>query len=222
MCARTKVGPSSISFAPPISRYFLLPALGVAAPAPFCVGAEAFVFGFSCFGFLACPLPLLAMERSCLITLISCSGSSHKCRHQSALFGPAGAPLSRWSLAISPMANALSSRADFHRDEFRWVGEGVAYVRIWTATDTWGLRWPSVPVYFFDFIDGEVEFPDGEGTQCRDDHAARKEAAVALAEMIRAYLPGELPDRRIALNVRDGHGRAVVQVSLQFQVRGAV
>jgi hypothetical protein len=71
--------------------------------------------------------------------------------------------------------------------------------------------------FFFDFSDGESLFVDSEGTDLIDESHVELEATRTLAEIALDRLP-EVGPRRLALTVRDEHGRHIMIASLILQI----
>ena len=76
-----------------------------------------------------------------------------------------------------------------------------------------------MPLYFFDFHDGEQHVPDDEGLNLRDMVAVQKEAARALAglawDSVASFKGAQI--QRMAVMVRDGHG-PVMEVEFSFKI----
>lgn len=60
--------------------------------------------------------------------------------------------------------------------------------------------------YYFDIRDGDHIAKDEFGVELRNIDAAHTEAAVALTEMARDYLPSDGPHRVLGIHVRDSAG----------------
>lgn len=71
--------------------------------------------------------------------------------------------------------------------------------------------------FFFDFSDGEAFFADSEGTDLVDESHVELEATRTLAEIALDRLPESGP-RRLALTVRDEHGRHVMTAALTLEI----
>ena len=76
-----------------------------------------------------------------------------------------------------------------------------------------------MPHYFFDTDDGETLFRDELGPDLRDEHAARDEAASALAELAKDHIPGANPQKNITMWVRNEAGEPILQLALSFAIR---
>jgi hypothetical protein len=74
-----------------------------------------------------------------------------------------------------------------------------------------------MPLYFFDFTDGELIGCDQFGTKLADVEAAAREAVSALAN-ISKDVRKQYKDRVVALRVRDQSGGTVLNVSLTLAV----
>lgn len=74
-----------------------------------------------------------------------------------------------------------------------------------------------MPLYFFDFTDGELNGCDEFGTKLPDVDAAAREAVSALAN-ISKDVPKQYHDRVLALKVRDQSGETVLNVTLALAV----
>jgi hypothetical protein len=74
-----------------------------------------------------------------------------------------------------------------------------------------------MPLYFFDFTDGELNGCDQFGTKLPDVEAAAREAVSALAN-ISKDVRKEYKDRVLALKVRDQSGETVLNVTLTLAV----
>lgn len=60
--------------------------------------------------------------------------------------------------------------------------------------------------YYFDIRDGDHMSRDEVGVELRSIDAAHTEAAVAVTEMARDYLPSDGPHRVLGIHVRDSAG----------------
>jgi hypothetical protein len=74
-----------------------------------------------------------------------------------------------------------------------------------------------MPLYFFDFTDGELIGCDQFGTKLADVEAAAREAVSALAN-ISKDVRKQYKDRVVALKVRDQSGGTVLNVTLTLAV----
>ena len=74
-----------------------------------------------------------------------------------------------------------------------------------------------MPLYFFDFTDGELNGCDQFGTKLPDVEAAAREAVSALAN-ISKDVRKQYKDRVLALKVRDQSGETVLNVTLTLAV----
>jgi hypothetical protein len=74
-----------------------------------------------------------------------------------------------------------------------------------------------VPLYFFDFTEGELNGCDQFGTKLADVEAAAREAVSALAN-ISKDVQKQYKDRVVALKVRDQSGGTVLNVTLTLAV----
>jgi hypothetical protein len=74
-----------------------------------------------------------------------------------------------------------------------------------------------MPLYFFDFTDGEFSGRDQFGTKLPDIEAAAREAVGALAN-ISKDVRKQYRDRVLALNVRSQSGETVLNVTLTLAV----
>jgi hypothetical protein len=74
-----------------------------------------------------------------------------------------------------------------------------------------------MPLYFFDFTDGELNGCDHFGTKLPDVEAAAREAVSALAN-ISKDVRKQYKDRVLALKVRDQSGETVLSVTLTLAV----
>jgi hypothetical protein len=74
-----------------------------------------------------------------------------------------------------------------------------------------------MPLYFFDFADGEFNGRDKFGTKLPDVEAAAREAVWALAN-ISKDVRKQYQDRVLALNVRGQSGETVLNVTLTLAV----
>src|SRR5260221_10569384 len=74
-----------------------------------------------------------------------------------------------------------------------------------------------MPLYFFDFMDGEFNGRDKFGTKLPDVDAAAREAVWALAN-ISKDVRRQYQDRVLALDVRDHNGNTVLNVTLTLEV----
>jgi hypothetical protein len=74
-----------------------------------------------------------------------------------------------------------------------------------------------MPLYFFDFTDGELSGCDQFGTKLPDVEAAAREAVSALAN-ISKDVRKQYKDRVLALKVRDQSGETVLNVTLTLAV----
>jgi hypothetical protein len=74
-----------------------------------------------------------------------------------------------------------------------------------------------VPLYFFDFTEGELNGCDQFGTKLADVEAAAREAVSALAN-ISKDVRKQYKDRVIALKVRDQNGGTILNVTLTLAV----
>lgn len=75
-----------------------------------------------------------------------------------------------------------------------------------------------MPLYFFDFTDGEFTGLDRFGTKLPDVEAAAREAVLVLAN-ISKDVRKQYQDRVLALNVRGQSGEAVLNVTLTLAVK---
>ena len=74
--------------------------------------------------------------------------------------------------------------------------------------------------FFFDFRDGSRHTCDGEGLDLEDTDCAKREAMVALAQVLQ--LEETADDRRhVECRVRDGSGSEVYRVSLSYNGKWA-
>ena len=71
--------------------------------------------------------------------------------------------------------------------------------------------------YYFDIRDGDHVSRDEVGVELRNIDAAHTEAAVAVTEMARDYLPSDGPHRVLGIHVRDSTG-AQFKVTLDYDV----
>jgi hypothetical protein len=74
-----------------------------------------------------------------------------------------------------------------------------------------------MPLYFFDFADGELNSCDQLGTKLPDVETAAREAVSALAN-ISKDVRRQYKDRVLALKVRDQSGGTVLDVTLTLAV----
>ena len=74
-----------------------------------------------------------------------------------------------------------------------------------------------VPLYFFDFTEGELNGCDQFGTKLADVEAAAREAVSALAN-ISKDVQKQYKDHVVALKVRDQSGGTVLDVTLTLAV----
>jgi len=74
-----------------------------------------------------------------------------------------------------------------------------------------------VPLYFFDFTEGELNGCDQFGTKLADVEAAAREAVSALAN-ISKDVRKQYKDRVVALKIRDQSGGTVLNVTLTLAV----
>ena len=74
-----------------------------------------------------------------------------------------------------------------------------------------------MPLYFFDFTEGELNGCDQFGTKLADLEAAAREAVSALAN-ISKDVQKQYKDRVVALKVRDQSGGTVLNVTLTLAV----
>lgn len=74
-----------------------------------------------------------------------------------------------------------------------------------------------MPLYFFDFTDGELIGRDQIGTKLPDAETAAREAVAALANISKDVRKRHR-DRVLALNVRGQDGETVLNVSLTLAV----
>lgn len=72
--------------------------------------------------------------------------------------------------------------------------------------------------YFFDVRDGNTVTRDDFGVELLNSDAAHTEAAIALTEMARDYIPSDGPHRILAIHVRDASGRPQFKVTLEYNV----
>jgi hypothetical protein len=70
--------------------------------------------------------------------------------------------------------------------------------------------------YYFDVMDDDVLVPDEEGGEFENDQSAAEEAALVLAEMAKARLPGSIR-RDMSVRVRNSAG-PLLRTSLSFTV----
>jgi hypothetical protein len=75
-----------------------------------------------------------------------------------------------------------------------------------------------MPLYFFDFSDGELIGRDQFGTKLPDVETAAREAVAALAN-ISKDVRNRHRDRVLGLNVRGQSGETVLNVSLTLEVK---
>jgi hypothetical protein len=75
-----------------------------------------------------------------------------------------------------------------------------------------------MPLYFFDFIDGELIGRDQFGTKLPDVETAAREAVAALANISKDVRKRHR-DRVLGLNVRGQSGETVLNVSLTLEVK---
>lgn len=76
--------------------------------------------------------------------------------------------------------------------------------------------------YYFDIRDGDHISRDEIGVELRNIDAAHTEAAVALTEMARDYLPSDGPHRVLGIHVRDFSGkRFKVTIDYDVEEQGA-
>jgi hypothetical protein len=75
-----------------------------------------------------------------------------------------------------------------------------------------------MPLYFFDFTDGELIGRDQFGTKLPDVETAAREAVAALANISKDVRTRHR-DRVLALNVRGQNGETVLNVSLTLAVK---
>lgn len=71
--------------------------------------------------------------------------------------------------------------------------------------------------YYFDIRDGAHVSRDEVGVELRNIDAAHTEAAVAITEMARDYLPSDGPHRILGIHVRDAAG-AQFKVTIDYEV----
>ena len=71
--------------------------------------------------------------------------------------------------------------------------------------------------YYFDIRDGDSLARDDVGVNLRNNYAAHTEAAVAITEMARDYLPSDGPHRILAFHVRNASG-PLFKVTLEYNV----
>jgi hypothetical protein len=74
-----------------------------------------------------------------------------------------------------------------------------------------------MPLYFFDFTDGELNGCDQFGTKLPDVETAAREAVSALAN-ISKDVQKQYKDRVLALKIRDQSGETVLSVTLTLAV----
>ena len=79
-----------------------------------------------------------------------------------------------------------------------------------------------MPKFFFDVHDGHQHHVDMTGTDLVDQHAARAEATRAIAEMAGDYIPGDGPQRDMAIHIRDASGSPLLEITLNFKIRSAM
>ena len=79
-----------------------------------------------------------------------------------------------------------------------------------------------MPKYFFDVHNGHEHHIDMAGTELPDQHAARDEATRAIAEIAADSIPGDGPQRDIAIHIRDRFGEPLLELTLKFKIRPAV
>jgi hypothetical protein len=72
-------------------------------------------------------------------------------------------------------------------------------------------------IHYFDVDDNGSVFHDDEGTDCPDGESVKKEAILALVEMIKGTLP-DGDHHKLSIIVRNEWGEVVVQVALKFDV----
>jgi hypothetical protein len=82
-------------------------------------------------------------------------------------------------------------------------------------SDLWGTEF--MPLYFFDFTDGEHIGRDQFGTKLPDVETAAREAVAALAN-ISKDVRKHYQDRALAVNIRSQTGETVLNVSLTLAV----
>lgn len=73
-----------------------------------------------------------------------------------------------------------------------------------------------MPIYYFDTHDGNRLYRDEEGSELRDDEAARVEARKAIGEMAAEDITGEGSRKTITVLVRRADGSEVAQLSIVF------
>ena len=77
-----------------------------------------------------------------------------------------------------------------------------------------------MPRYFFDIDDGETPYRDDVGIELKDDQAARDEAARALGELAKEYIPqSATPQKNITMWVRSEDGTALLSLSFSFAIQ---
>jgi hypothetical protein len=74
-----------------------------------------------------------------------------------------------------------------------------------------------MPLYYFDFRDGENFSPDEDGLEFPGVDAARDQATKTLAEMAKDVLPGSTV-RQLAIEVRDDGSNPILRTVLRFEI----
>jgi hypothetical protein len=73
-----------------------------------------------------------------------------------------------------------------------------------------------MPRYFFDIYDGDLSQRDQVGSELESDEVARQEATRTLSEIAAQELPGNGPERKFHIAVRDGDGKLLFRIHLDF------
>jgi len=80
---------------------------------------------------------------------------------------------------------------------------------------SWDGARSTMPRYFFDTDNGDLQVEDDEGIELPDAEAARAIGVAALPDMARDSLP-DGDQRTFAVRVRDEHGTVVYSASLDM------
>lgn len=72
-------------------------------------------------------------------------------------------------------------------------------------------------LFYFDVNDNGHDFPDDQGTDCRDFDHVKEEAIRSLVELIGESLP-DGDHHKLKIRVRDDGGHIVLQAVLNFDV----
>jgi hypothetical protein len=74
-----------------------------------------------------------------------------------------------------------------------------------------------MPIYYFDFENGDEKSHDTTGDLLSDHHAARIEASWAIPEYANDVVVNDGPELTMDIRARDEQSRPILNVSIQFE-----